>query len=72
MEARLRGAELLVAIENDQDPEAPAARSSGLGLANVRLRLQARYGAGARLEVRAAPDRFRVELSLPAETEEQP
>ena len=52
-------------IENPFDPEAPASRS-GIGLANVRQRLEARYGNAARLEVEAGEDVYRVTLTVPA------
>jgi len=51
-------------IENPYDPAAPASRS-GIGLANVRQRLEARYGNAARLEVEASEDVYRVTLILP-------
>ena len=52
-------------IENPFDPAAPANRS-GIGLANVRQRLEARYGNAARLEVEAGEDVYRVTLTVPA------
>jgi two-component system sensor histidine kinase AlgZ len=51
-------------IENPYDPLAPASRS-GIGLANVRQRLEARYGNAARLEVEASNDVYRVTVVLP-------
>jgi two-component system, LytTR family, sensor histidine kinase AlgZ len=51
-------------IENPYDPAAPATRS-GIGLANVRQRLEARYGTAARLEVEASEDVYRVTVILP-------
>jgi two-component system sensor histidine kinase AlgZ len=51
-------------IENPYDPLAPASRS-GIGLANVRQRLEARYGNAARLEVEASDDVYRVTVVLP-------
>jgi two-component system sensor histidine kinase AlgZ len=51
-------------IENPFDPEAPPGRS-GIGLANVRERLEARYGGAARMEVEAGDRRYRVTLTLP-------
>jgi two-component system sensor histidine kinase AlgZ len=56
---------LLVVIENEYDPEEPPRRKNGVGLANVRKRLEARYGREARLDVEAAGGRFRVELMIP-------
>ena len=50
-------------IENPYDPLAPASRS-GIGLANVRQRLEARYGNAARLEVEASDDVYRVTTSF--------
>jgi LytS/YehU family sensor histidine kinase len=52
-------------IENPFDPAAPANRS-GIGLANVRQRLESRYGNAARLEVEAGEDLYRVTLTVPA------
>jgi two-component system sensor histidine kinase AlgZ len=65
IEARREGGVLRFTIENPFDPDAPASRS-GIGLANVRERLDARYGGGARMEVRAGDRLYRVRLILPA------
>jgi two-component system sensor histidine kinase AlgZ len=54
-------------IENPYDPLAPASRS-GIGLANVRQRLEARYGNAARLEVEASDDVYRVTVILPVKS----
>jgi LytS/YehU family sensor histidine kinase len=43
-----------------------------VGLVNVRQRLQARYGNQASFAVNTAGDRYRVALTLPTESEEQP
>jgi two-component system, LytTR family, sensor histidine kinase AlgZ len=51
-------------IENPFDPDAPPSRS-GIGLANVRQRLEARYGNAARLDVEAGERIYRVTLTLP-------
>jgi len=58
---------LLFSIENPYDPQAPASRS-GIGLANVRQRLEARYGSAGKLEVEASDDVYRVTLILPSRT----
>jgi LytS/YehU family sensor histidine kinase len=58
-----------IVVENLFDPEAPARRSSGVGLANVRQRLQARYGNRASFAAKGEGDRFRVAITLPAEKE---
>jgi signal transduction histidine kinase len=65
MSARRSAEHLRFIIENPFDPESPSTRKSGIGLANVRNRLQARYGNAARLEVQVENERYRVTLSLP-------
>ncbi|PYV58988.1 MAG: sensor histidine kinase [Acidobacteria bacterium] len=60
---------LAIAIENNFDPEAPRRRGAGIGLRNVRQRLDASYGNRAKLDVRANHDHFMVSLSLPTEKE---
>jgi LytS/YehU family sensor histidine kinase len=64
MLARRVGEGLRFTIENPYDPLAPASRS-GIGLANVRQRLEARYGDAARLDVEASNDMYRVTVVLP-------
>lgn len=68
--ARGHDGRLSIAIENSYDPESTPARSGGHGLKNVRERLAVRYGKEASLHAGAENGRFRVELSLPAETAE--
>src|SRR3984893_523322 len=70
--AECSGGHLHLSIENSVDPDAPAPRKSGLGLANVRQRLEARYGKEAKLRATAEEDFFRVTISLPAERVEAP
>ncbi len=60
-------ADLTILVENNFDPEMPRRRGHGLGLQNVRQRLDTRYGDRARFEVRTDGDRFRVSILLPAE-----
>jgi two-component system, LytTR family, sensor histidine kinase AlgZ len=62
--ARVDGA-LSIAIENPRDMDTPRSRRTGVGLENVRRRLELTFGGSARLGVRAEPGRFRVELELP-------
>lgn len=59
-----------LAIENTFDPESTPMRKGGLGLKNVRERLDARYGKEANMRVSAENAKFRVELSFPADTVE--
>jgi sensor histidine kinase YesM len=56
---------LSIAIENSRDADAPTTRGHGVGLDNVRRRLQTMFGHRARISTRAEPDTFRVELQLP-------
>jgi len=70
--AQCSGGRLHLSVENSVDPDAPAPRKSGLGLANVRLRLEARYGKDATLRSTAEEELFRVTISLPAEMIDPP
>src|SRR5262245_23161962 len=63
--ARRLGDRLELAVENPRDSQASSRPGSGLGLDNVRRRIDTLYGRDARLEVRAEPGTFRVELDLP-------
>jgi two-component system, LytTR family, sensor histidine kinase AlgZ len=63
--ARRAGGALVIIIENSFDPESVPSRRNGLGLANVRKRLEAYYGNDASLDARGTQDRYVVELSLP-------
>ena len=58
---------LLITIENRFDPEFESKRKSGIGLANVRERIETRYGNAASFLATANSDRFTVTISLPAE-----
>lgn len=60
---------LSLKVENLFDPDAPPRRRGGVGLANVRQRLAARYGNRAGFEAKAEGDRFRVAISIPVEKE---
>jgi two-component system sensor histidine kinase AlgZ len=79
IEARVVDGRLALAVENPCDalhpvgPPVPrggvgAGGTGGVGLRNVAAQLAARYGEAGRLAVTAPPGRFRVELTLPAET----
>lgn len=69
VEARLAGDVLVIVVANSFDPESARSRRNGLGLANVRRRLETRYGESGALRVRTAGERFEVEIALPAERE---
>jgi two-component system sensor histidine kinase AlgZ len=66
LRASLAGQNLKLAIENDRDPEGARAAGQGLGLANVRRRLEAVYGEAAMLALRVDGVRFTAELTIPA------
>ncbi len=59
---------LHLVVQNDFDPEALPATRNGVGLANVRNRLRARYQNRATLITEVRDNRFRAELELPCET----
>ena len=62
---------IAITIENSFDPDAPPSRRNGIGQANVRKRLHSRYGNRASLRAAADGDRYRVEITLPAEENER-
>jgi two-component system, LytTR family, sensor histidine kinase AlgZ len=68
LSAECSGGRLHLSVENSVDPDAPEPRKGGRGLANVRLRLEARYGKDAILRAIAEEELFRVIISLPGET----
>ena len=67
LEARTEGEHLRVAIENPVDADGPRRKGTGIGLANVRRRLDALYGRAAVMRHEARGDTFRVELQIPEE-----
>jgi two-component system, LytTR family, sensor histidine kinase AlgZ len=69
LDARCNDGKVVILIENTFDPEAPPRRKGGVGLANVRQRLTARYGNAATFQVTKEGDNFRVALAFPAEQE---
>jgi hypothetical protein len=62
------GSRLAIRIDNDIDPDGVARNGTGIGLENVRQRLAAGYGHEAQADWTRDDTRFRVELTLPAET----
>ena len=64
-----RNGGLSIAIENPRDTDTPVQAHRGVGLENVRQRLLAMFGPDARLETRADPGTFRVELALPIDAD---
>ena len=66
--SKLQDRRLFLTIENTFDPDAAINRRNGMGLVNVRKRLEGRYGTDSSVRVDSQTDHFRVELSMPAET----
>jgi hypothetical protein len=65
--AASRGAtRLTIVVENPCDPDRPRGRGAGVGLANVRARLGALHGTGARLDAVEQNGIWRVELTMPS------
>ena len=60
-----RDGRVLLRIENPCDPDVPPRRRGGVGLENVRRRVQTAFADRARIEAAAEAGRFRVELNLP-------
>lgn len=58
---------LRIVVENDFDPENPSPKRSGMGLANVRDRIETRHGNRGSMQVTVAGTLHRVELALPCE-----
>ena len=56
---------LRIVVENRFDLEAPQARRNGVGLENVRRRVEACYGTRTGMDVGSEGDCFRVTLTLP-------
>jgi len=69
LDAQCRAGSVAITIENSFDPDAPPRRKGGVGLANVRQRLAARYGNAASFQVTKEGENFRVALTFPAERE---
>lgn len=71
LRARVNGDAMQVAVENPFDAEGASARRNGLGLRNVKGRLEARYGKLARFSTVSREGEFRVELEFPFRGEER-
>ena len=58
---------LRILIENPFDPDAPSRPGTGVGIANVRQRLAAKWGPDGLFAAKRLADRFLVVISVPAE-----
>ena len=66
VEGRLRGSRLELVVENPFDTEGKRGDGLGFGLANVKARLEQKYGTEAAVGVTRHAGSFRVALSLPS------
>jgi sensor histidine kinase YesM len=69
LDAKCGGGNLSITVENNFDPDAPPRRRGGVGLANVRQRLFARYGESASFVASTDANRFRVAIVMPVDLE---
>jgi two-component system, LytTR family, sensor histidine kinase AlgZ len=65
--AERRVASLVVTVDNPCDRDRPAGRGTGLGLRNVRERLESTYGSDAFLRAEETDGRFMVRVEMPLE-----
>jgi hypothetical protein len=70
LSAKCGNGRLIIIIENSFDTENTPTRRTGLGLQNVRNRIESRYAGEGSMRVTASDELFQVTLSLPMETEE--
>ena len=64
---RCAAGRLRIMVENPLDPDSPERPGVGVGLANVRRRLAARWGGEALFAAKRVADRYLVVISVPAE-----
>lgn len=67
--AARRGGRLYLTVENPCDQDRSSSAGEGIGLTNLRRRLDTGYDLEALLKVRESNERFQVEISLPARTQ---
>ena len=70
VQARRREGLIELIVENPCDPDRPPSRGTGVGLANVRSRIEALSGHRASVDVDAREDFFRVSILMPAITKD--
>lgn len=70
LRSHVRDGMLEVSVENAFDPQSPTPRRSGLGLRNVRTRLERRFGPAGRLTALSSEGRFRAEFEVPCQRSE--
>jgi len=65
VDGTVRNGLLEISVENGFDPDSPSPRRHGIGLRNVRSRLETRFGEAASLTAHAENNRFRAEMVVP-------
>jgi len=65
VEGKVNDGLLEVSVENGFDPDSPVPRRHGLGLRNVRSRLETRFGPEAKLTAHSQKNQFRAEMVVP-------
>ena len=67
LQAHAEEGSLTISVENNFDPDYKSKRKSGIGLANVRERVETRYGKSGTFTAKAENNQFRVAITLPVE-----
>jgi two-component system sensor histidine kinase AlgZ len=65
LKTRLHNEKLVITLENPFDPDYISKKGTGLGVKNVRSRIQTLYGSEGRIDIDKTNDRFKVELTFP-------
>jgi len=65
VQARRREGFVELVVENPCDPDRPPSRGTGVGLVNVRSRVETLCGHRASVDVNATEESFRVSILLP-------
>src|SRR5579863_6683229 len=71
LDAHCQNGNVFIHVEINFDPEAPPRRRGGVGLANVRQRLDARYGERGSFAAKSEQGRFSVAITIPVEREQR-
>ncbi|HEX6462815.1 MAG TPA: hypothetical protein VFZ98_00125, partial [Vicinamibacterales bacterium] len=65
IQAQRQMASLVITVDNPCDADRPLGRGTGLGLRNVRERLESEYGPDARLRTEEADGHFIARIDIP-------
>jgi two-component system sensor histidine kinase AlgZ len=67
VDARRIDDRIVITVDNPTDPDLPLRLGTGVGLTNVRRRIEGLYGSRATMDIENTPGRFAVRLNLPLE-----